>query len=78
MSTIKDKKDLSGLPEDDRYCCPVCGAESPDKKYVIGGIECPQYHNYTSHNTPDDEEAHWDEVHKCPKCGTVYRMHNSD
>lgn len=54
------------------YECPECGRVSDEESYIREENEHSLRHSdYWGH-------TEWDEVHKCPDCGTEYSFTNSN
>ena len=63
------------IPCSKDYHCPKCGAEYPDEDYSIEGEKYPKYYNQHTYYYGNVE---WTEVHKCPKCKSLYYFENGD
>ena len=73
-----DKKDLKGIIKSKKYeyCCPNCGVEPPEEEYTVDKELYPQCFNEYLSSTDCGTIHDWDEVHKCPKCKTLYYFRN--
>lgn len=69
------ERDLSGIPDavNDTEC-PGCGNETPEDPYVADGKEWPECFNESYTHTDLGKTHDWDEVHRCPVCGRIYRI----
>lgn len=72
------KKDLKGITQCKswKYDCPNCGTEPPEEDYTVDGETYPQCYNEYLCGTDDGTTHDWDEVHKCPKCKTMFYYTN--
>lgn len=72
---IKQLLEAEKIPCSEDYRCPKCSAECPDEEYYIESEKYPKYYNkYTSFYG----NIEWDEVHKCPRCKTLYYFNNGN
>lgn len=71
-------KDLSDIPDStEDYRCPKCGRlHNIENLYKVDGVEYPQYYNEYLYSDMYGTLHDWDEVHKCIKCGTVFKFRN--
>lgn len=72
------KKDLKGITQCKswKYDCPNCGTKPPEEDYTVDGETYPQCYNEYLCGTDDGTTHDWDEVHKCPKCKTMFYYTN--
>lgn len=72
-------KDLSDIRYSRDCNCPNCGEHYPEDcedGYEVDGEKYPQMYNEVLYGDMDGTIHDWDEVHKCPKCKTLYQFKN--
>lgn len=70
------KRLITDIPYGEDYKCPNCKKYMPEGPYVNDGEEYPIYCNETLFETMDGTTHDWDEIHKCPHCGTLFYYRN--